>query len=195
MQAMKAQFQQAAPQPAPQPMESIKAPEYHYCKLCKTSFSLTARLIRYTQESNCNKPVYNRCNQIFTSRNQLYKYLHTKFSAANPAATLPLPQKQLSTPATPPATLAPRYRIILPPPPAYKAIKDYLTVKNLYIRYTPLRATNKYIPPYLRISNLSQLFGRRSATAKSMNSATASTASTTSIKTTASAASAASAIQ
>ena len=99
MQAMKAQFQQAAPQAAPQPapqsapqpMESSQAPKYHYCKLCNASFSSTARFIRHTQESNCNKPACNRCNQIFTSRNQLYEHLRTKCSAANPTGTLPLP--------------------------------------------------------------------------------------------------------
>ncbi|KAL2045128.1 hypothetical protein ABVK25_012197 [Lepraria finkii] len=157
-QAMKAQFQQAAPQaapqPAPQPMESSQAPKYHYCKLCNASFSSTARLIRHTQESNCNKPACNRYNQIFTSRNQLYEHLRTKCSAANPTATLPLPQKRLSTPATPPATPPPRYRMISPPPPVYKVVKNFLTIEDLYIRYAP---------QYLKVDDLFRMFGRRSA--------------------------------
>ena len=171
-------------------MESSQAPEYHYCKLCNASFSLTARLIRHTQGNTCNKPSCRQCEKVFLLRNQLYQHRREKCQGLTYRHTSST--QKLSTPATPPATPPPRYRIISPPPPAYKAIKDYLTVKDLYIRYTPLRATNKHMPPYLRISDLSRLFGRRSvtATAKSINSATASAASATSIKTTTSATSA-----
>ncbi len=50
------------------------------------------------------------------------------------AGVTPLPP---SRPVTPPPT----YRATSPPPPAYQPPKNYLTVADLYKRYSPLKAT------------------------------------------------------
>ena len=126
------------PEP-PQQLQCIKqTPDYHTCKLCSAAFSSMARLIRHTQESNCNKPTCNRCDQIFTSRNQLHEHLRTKCSAANPTVTLHSPHQK---PSTPPPT----YRAYSPQPPAYKCSvpKNYLTIHDLFAKYAPLRAQRK----------------------------------------------------
>ena len=52
----------------------------------------------------------------------------------------------------------PTYRLLSPPPPTYKVIKNYLTVEDLYIRYTPR---------YLKMDDLFRMFRRRSAASTS----------------------------
>ncbi len=90
----------------------------------------------------------------------------TIFSSAD---VTPLPP---SRPVTPPPT----YRTTSPPPPAYQPPKNYLTVADLYKRYSPLIATD---PPqksarkaissraYLTIQDLYEKFGKRPLVSKS----------------------------
>ncbi len=71
-----------------------------------------------------------------------------------------------SRPVTPPPT----YRATSPPPPAYQPPKNYLTVANLYKRYSPLKATcapQKSIQKatasraYLTVQDLYEKFGKK----------------------------------
>ena len=47
-----------------------------------------------------------------------------------------------------------------PPPPTYKTIRNYLTIENLYTTYAP---------PYLKVDDLTRMFGRSCTTTKSFN--------------------------
>ncbi len=71
-----------------------------------------------------------------------------------------------SRPVTPPPT----YRATSPPPPAYQPPKNYLTVADLYKRYSPLKATcapQKSIQKatasraYLTVQDLYEKFGKK----------------------------------
>ena len=126
-----------------------RAPEYHHCKLCNTSFSSMERLIRPTQESICNKPPCRHSEKIFLSKNQLQQHLrkecqkqmHRRSSSSSSPASSPA-----SSPSRPHHRQHNRcrHRAISPPPQIYEAIRNYLTVEDL-----------------------SRVFGRRCATTKS----------------------------
>ena len=198
MQAMKAQFPQTAPQAAPQEapqainQSAYHASEYHCCKLCNASFSSTARLIRHTQESNCNKPSCRQCEKVFSSGNQLHLHLREEcqkqlyrrssysptplpvYSSLTPRILSPPPEEnRASLPPSLPLSPPPTYRMLSPPPPTYKVVKNFLTVEDLYARYAP---------QYLKVDDLFRMFGRRSARSSAIpTSARSSTIPTTSI--------------
>ncbi len=86
-------------------------------------------------------------------------------------ATAISPSKSVTPlPSSKPVTPPPTYRAISPPPPAYQPPKNYLTVADLYKRYSPLKvtyspqkSTQKATAPraYLTIQDLYEKFGKR----------------------------------
>ena len=185
--AMRARFPQAAPQVSSQeaPPQAIsqsacRAPDYHHCKLCNASFSSMARLIKHTQENLCNKPSCRHCDKVFSSKNRLYQHLreecqkqiYRQSSSASSSLSLPAYSPTYSPISLLPLSPPPTYRILSPPPPTYKVVKNFLTVEDLYVRYTPR---------YLKMDDLFRMFGQRSATTKS-SAASISAAPTVALK-------------
>ncbi len=99
---------------------SCKGPGWRICqcyrpriagdKLCNASFSLIARLIRYTQENTCHKPSWRHCEMVFSLKNRLHHHLREEC------------QKQLHRhrSSSPPPPLTPR----IPSPAARQVAGD-----------------------------------------------------------------------
>ena len=71
---------------------------------------------------------------IATTSSHLLIEISHPTETSSPRSVIPI------VPVTLPATPPPTYRVVSPPPPAYKATKAYLTIEDLYMRYAPLRA-------------------------------------------------------
>ncbi len=143
--AMRAKFQQAAPQATSQ---SCQAPDYHHCNLYNASFPSMTRLIRHAQENIYHKPSCRHCEKMSSSRNQLHQHLRE-----NCWKQMHRQPSSLSS-QSPPASSPPKYQTISPPPPTYKVTKDFIAVEHLY---------NSYATLYLKVGDFFRMFGQYSA--------------------------------
>ena len=152
------QAPQIAPsQTAPQVISqsACQTPNYHHCKLCKASFSSMARLIRHSQNAICDKPACRHCEKVFLSKNQLHRHLrevcrkqvHRQSSLVSSPSPRTSPQilSPSPSPRSSPRILSPlpSYRAISPSPPTYAAIKDYLTIEDLFRMFGSSSASTK----------------------------------------------------
>ncbi len=128
--------------------KSIALPNCSVLTLASAESTFEATRVTATSASKSQPPFKYSASSLLTSE------------TTSPAGETPLPA---SRPVTPPPT----YRATSPPPPAYQPPKNYLTVADLYKRYSPLKSTcpaqkATASRAYLTVRDLYEKFDKRS---------------------------------
>ncbi len=128
--------------------KSIALPNCSVLTLASAEITFEATRVTAASASKSQPPFKYSASSLLTSE------------TTSPAGETPLPA---SRPVTPPPT----YRATSPPPPAYQPPKNYLTVADLYKRYSPLKSTcpaqkATASRAYLTVRDLYEKFDKRS---------------------------------